>query len=66
MLVGESGVGKSNLFERFISNEFRPELKATAGGDLEHFYIDAGDGDKCVQLWDTAGQERFHSLTSTM
>lgn len=31
VLVGDSGVGKSNLLSRFTRNEFNPDSKTTIG-----------------------------------
>ncbi|CAN1282584.1 Ras-related protein Rab11C [Linum perenne] len=48
VLIGDSGVGKSNILSRFTRNEFCLESKSTIG----------------VEIWDTAGQERYRAITS--
>eukprot|EP00164_Ancoracysta_twista_P000013 GFYU01000018.1.p1 GENE.GFYU01000018.1~~GFYU01000018.1.p1 ORF type:complete len:251 (-),score=58.54 GFYU01000018.1:155-796(-) len=59
IIVGNSGVGKSALLDRFADNKFNPTHISTIGVDFKIKTIDI-DGKiiKC-QLWDTAGQERF-------
>ena len=65
VLVGNSGVGKTNLLSRFTVNEFDDEFKATIGAELGSKVI-AVDGKKIkAQIWDTAGQERFMAMTKT-
>ncbi|KAI6225079.1 hypothetical protein M3Y99_01379900 [Aphelenchoides fujianensis] len=55
VLIGDSGVGKSNLLSRFTRNEFNLESKSTIG--VEGKIVKA-------QIWDTAGQERYRAITS--
>ncbi len=57
VLIGDSGVGKSNLLSRFTRNEFNLESKSTIGVEFATKSIKAGDG-KIIkaQIWDTAGQ----------
>ncbi|KAM3576898.1 hypothetical protein VYU27_001263 [Nannochloropsis oceanica] len=65
VLIGDSGVGKSNLLSRFTRNEFNLESKSTIGVEFATKSIKAGDG-KIIkaQIWDTAGQERYRAITS--
>ena len=64
MLVGDSGVGKTNLLDRFTRNEFSLESKSTIGVEFATKSIEV-DGRKIkAQIWDTAGQERFRAITS--
>jgi small GTP-binding protein len=64
-IIGDSGVGKSNLFTRFIRNEFILDSRATIG--VEFGSKNVGVHDKVVkaQLWDTAGQEKFKALAKS-
>ena len=64
VLVGDSGVGKSNILLRYVKNEFNHDTKATVGVEFgsKNFVID--NIKIRLQIWDTAGQERFRSLTS--
>lgn len=56
VLVGDSGVGKSNIISKFTKNEFNFESKTTIGVEFASKVVEIGD--KCikVQIWDTAGQ----------
>jgi len=62
VLLGDGGVGKSSLIQRFVSNKFDPSLFHTIGVEFLNKDIEV-DGDRyTLQIWDTAGQERFKSL----
>ncbi|GMP64316.1 hypothetical protein CsSME_00025657 [Camellia sinensis var. sinensis] len=58
VLIGGSGVGKSNLLSRFIKNEFSLESKYTIGVEFATRSIHVDDKIVKAQIWDTAGQER--------
>jgi predicted GTPase len=59
VLIGDSGVGKSNLLSRFTKNEFSLESKSTIGVEFATRTIRVDDNIVKAQIWDTAGQERF-------
>ncbi|CAG9336130.1 unnamed protein product [Blepharisma stoltei] len=65
VLVGESGVGKSNILSRFTKNEFNLESKATIGVEFAAKCIQHEGKAIKAQIWDTAGQERFRAITSS-
>ncbi|KAE9457727.1 hypothetical protein C3L33_10391, partial [Rhododendron williamsianum] len=58
VLIGDSGVGKSNLLSRFTKNEFSLESKSTIGVEFATRSIHVDDKVVKAQIWDTAGQER--------
>ena len=64
LLVGDSGVGKSSLLARFISDSF-DELSPTVGVDFKLKHVDVDGTRLKLTVWDTAGQERFRTLTSS-
>jgi len=64
VLIGDSGVGKSNLLIRFTKNEFNLESKTTIGVEFATRTLVAQDKIIKVQVWDTAGQERYRAITS--
>ncbi|CAA7410170.1 unnamed protein product [Spirodela intermedia] len=64
VLIGDSGVGKSNLLSRFTRNEFSLESKSTIGVEFATRSIRVGDKVIKAQIWDTAGQERYRAITS--
>ena len=59
VLIGDSGVGKSNLLSRFTRNEFNLESKSTIGVEFATRSIQVDNKTVKAQIWDTAGQERF-------
>ncbi|KAG6964444.1 hypothetical protein JG688_00007691, partial [Phytophthora aleatoria] len=64
VLIGDSGVGKSNLVMRFTKNKYMPHSVQTVGFEFATKTIRVGDRRLKAQIWDTAGQERFQSLTA--
>ncbi|XP_049361231.1 ras-related protein RABA1f-like [Solanum verrucosum] len=64
VLIGDSGVGKSNLLSRFTKNEFSQESKSTIGVEFATRTIHVDDKIIKAQIWDTAGQERYRAITS--
>lgn len=64
VLIGDSGVGKSNLLSRFTRNEFNLESKSTIGVEFATKSIQVDGKTIKAQIWDTAGQERYRAITS--
>mmetsp|Transcript_11233 Transcript_11233/g.43772 ORF Transcript_11233/g.43772 Transcript_11233/m.43772 type:complete len:237 (-) Transcript_11233:499-1209(-) len=64
VLIGDSGVGKSNLLSRFTRNEFCSESKSTIGVEFATRCIELEGKTVKAQIWDTAGQERYRAITS--
>jgi len=64
VLIGDSGVGKSNLLSRFTRNEFNLESKSTIGVEFATKSIQSDGKTIKAQIWDTAGQERYRAITS--
>lgn len=66
VLLGESGVGKTSIVQRFAKGEFKEENKATLGAVFLSKILDIpGTGTSVkFQIWDTAGQEKYRSLAS--
>ena len=62
IILGESGVGKTSLMNRYVRNEFSMRYKATIGADFMTKETTIEDKPITLQIWDTAGQERFQSL----
>lgn len=63
VLIGDSGVGKSNLLSRFTKDEFNLELKSTIGVEFATKTLDVEGKLIRAQIWDTAGQERYRAMT---
>ncbi|THU53838.1 hypothetical protein C4D60_Mb10t18630 [Musa balbisiana] len=64
VLIGDSGVGKSNILSRFTRNEFCLETKSTLGVEFATRTLQVEGRIIKAQIWDTAGQERYRAITS--
>ena len=62
VLIGESGVGKTSIIQRFITNIFNPQQKTTGGANFIAKKMEINDYKIKFEIWDTVGQERFRSL----
>lgn len=65
IMVGDSGVGKSNISSRFIKNQFDIGSKTTLGVEFFTKDVIINHTNIKVQLWDTAGQERYKSIVTS-
>jgi len=63
VVVGDGGVGKSSLIQRFCKGTFTGNYKKTIGVDFLERHIRAGGEDVRLMVWDTAGQEEFDTIT---
>ncbi|KAM8817665.1 ras-related protein Rab-25 isoform 1-T1 [Rhynchonycteris naso] len=64
VLIGESGVGKTNLLSRFTRNEFSHDSRTTIGVEFSTRTVMLGTAAVKAQIWDTAGLERYRAITS--
>ncbi|XP_077577256.1 ras-related protein Rab-25b [Stigmatopora nigra] len=64
VLIGESGVGKSNLLSRFTKNEFNHDSRTTIGVEFSTRTVQLDGFAVKAQIWDTAGLERYRAITS--
>jgi small GTP-binding protein len=62
VLLGDGGVGKSSLMQRFVNNTFDSNHYHTIGVEFLTKELVVDDVHYTLQIWDTAGQERFKSL----
>eukprot|EP01091_Cochliopodium_minus_P018241 TRINITY_DN732_c0_g1_i1.p1 TRINITY_DN732_c0_g1~~TRINITY_DN732_c0_g1_i1.p1 ORF type:complete len:196 (-),score=52.34 TRINITY_DN732_c0_g1_i1:52-639(-) len=65
LIIGDSGVGKTNIMERFTKNEFNENTKSTIGVDFSTKVMQVANKKIKIQIWDTAGQEKYSILTSS-
>jgi len=65
ILVGDSGVGKTSIILRFISNEFNKDVPSTSGANYASKDVEFKDLNAKLQydVWDTAGQEQYKGLS---
>lgn len=64
VLLGDSGVGKSSILQRFVHEKFSRNMQSTVGACYLTRNMDLPEvGRKLTfQIWDTAGQEKYRSL----
>lgn len=64
-MVGESGVGKTCLINRYVNNVFEA-TDATTASSFKSRNMTSPDGTMNIRqmIWDTAGQEVYRSLAS--
>ena len=63
ILVGDTSVGKTNIINKYIKNEFREDFYATIGVEFSHKKFIVENRKIKAQIWDTAGQERYKAIT---
>jgi len=64
IMIGDSGVGKSSLLQRYADDKFSTNLFATVGCDWRTKNIQVGGKVINLSIWDTVGQERYRSLVT--
>ena len=64
IVLGDSGVGKTNIIHRYITDTFSTETKATIGVEFFIKTFRVNNDIIKLEIWDTAGQERYKSITS--
>ena len=63
VILGDSGVGKTTLMQRFLTKEKAKQVfRPTIGCDFHNYKTTIGGRNVTLQIWDTAGQERYQSL----
>ena len=63
VVLGESGVGKSNIINRYNGGQFDPNSVPNNSSFFMSKKLKYGEKIYQINLWDTAGQEKYHSLT---
>ena len=64
VLIGDSGVGKTTLINRYVVDTFDAFEPPTISGGFrkKNVKIDALKTQVSLQIWDTAGQEKFKAI----
>jgi len=62
IIIGDAGVGKSNLVLQYVEKTFKPEYANTVGVEFAIKTVTIENKVYGLQLWDTAGQENFRSI----
>ena len=63
ILVGSSGVGKTNLINVCVGQSFNPETKPTNCASLLQKHLEINNLKYVVNLWDTMGQEAYKGIS---
>ena len=64
ILLGETGVGKTSIINRFINNKFEEKNEIeTLGPTFLKKDIKKGNIIYKLQIWDSVGQEKYDSIT---
>ena len=66
VLIGESGVGKTSLIIRYVSNTFKSNMVSTPGATFTTKTMLFKNYNKSIKfdIWDTAGQEKYRALAN--
>jgi small GTP-binding protein len=64
VLIGESGVGKTSIISRYMTDSFSSTLGSTPGANFTTKTVFLKNENQSIkfEIWDTAGQEKFRSL----
>ena len=63
ILLGEPGVGKTNIISRYLSGSFNQSSNPTIGSTFGEKIIKKEGVTYSLKVWDTTGQERYNSIT---
>ena len=66
ILLGNVGVGKSNLINVYIGQKFNPNSLSNLTSSLFQKELIINNQQYDISLWDTAGQERFRTITKSL
>ncbi len=61
-LLGDGGVGKTSLRERFLGKGFQSGYILTIGADFAVQNLEIDETQYKFQIWDLAGQQRFEAV----
>eukprot|EP00455_Lapot_gusevi_P035297 TRINITY_DN3908_c0_g2_i2.p1 TRINITY_DN3908_c0_g2~~TRINITY_DN3908_c0_g2_i2.p1 ORF type:complete len:210 (+),score=63.78 TRINITY_DN3908_c0_g2_i2:112-741(+) len=64
VVIGDSGVGKSNLLLRFADDTFIDSYITTIGVDFRFRTVHINQKAVKLQIWDTAGQDRYRTINA--
>ncbi len=63
ILLGDCGVGKTNIISRYLKDEFKEKEMSTNGENYVMKKIYFNGLNYQINIWDTAGQEKYRSVT---
>ena len=64
ILVGDSGVGKAFLIQRYVNDKYSDDTESTSASTYTYKIVEYKDYNKSISLdiWDTAGQEVYRAM----
>jgi len=62
IIIGDTGVGKTQIVYRYTKGEFNDAIESTLGTDFSSKNIKINDKIFHLELWDTAGMETFKAI----
>lgn len=65
LIIGNSGVGKSNVMNRYFYNKFSKNVASTIGIDFACKSIKISETEYKIQCWDASGDSRFKSIVKS-
>jgi len=66
ILLGDFGVGKSSIIQRYVEAKFTDENPVTLGTEFKTKIVETSSKKRVkLIIWDSAGQERFRTITSS-
>ncbi len=66
LIIGETGVGKTNFIYRYIENKFSSTSLSSVGFGSNVKIREIGGKKIIIQLWDSAGQSLYTSITKNL
>ena len=63
IILGDTGVGKTSIINRYIENKFTDNIPSTVGSNYIGKNLERGDKQYVLNIWDTTGQEKYRSVT---
>ena len=60
MIVGQEGVGKTQIFSQASGSSYTAQHTATLGLSFTHQWFFVGDEEIKLQIWDTGGTEKYY------
>jgi Ras-related protein Rab-7A len=64
-MLGDGGVGKTSLKNRYLTGEFTDKYLTTLGVDFASHSLILDGKEIFIQIWDVAGQDIFSSIRSS-
>ena len=63
--LGNTGVGKTSIIQRFVNDEFNPDQLSTLGVSLTFRVLTINNKNIKLKLIDTGGQEKYRSMSKS-